>query len=320
MTLAYERLGRDAAIEQLRPFAPQADSAPNSELEARLRQDGIAGINLDISDGAFQELSDQYALCIDEHGEWLDWTAGRFDKDGVPKDGHVRKDLEMNSAGMQIKDPKNLFHFNNNLRQRWQDRSLPGSHEFRTFMDSGFEIQDALVAAARNLVTILDESYPGMRDFYFPRELSETTFRLLRYDGYSTRDAEGNLIVEQNAQVAKPHYDRGGMTIQAYASAPGFWRQKEGEHGERYPKYFPPHGLGQAQVFMGAEHRQVYGSRDLIKPLYHGVVRVLDEKEVVDYMPPRTAEILFIDTPIFDMGITSRHTQPERVDQNNLNV
>ncbi len=298
---------------------PTPDSEPKSELEKQLRQDGIASITLDIEENAFQEISDAYAICIEECPEWLDQTAGNLDSDGVPEDGHVRKDIKFNIAGMQIADPKSLFHFNNDLRDRSINTPFKGPREFTEFVDNGLELHSELTKAAKNLIELLGESYVDIDKLFFPGELGRTTFRLLRYDGYETHNREGELVVEQNAQVAKPHYDRGGMTIQAYSSAPGFWRQIEGAHGINYPKFYPPHGLGQSQMFFGSGFRKVYGSKDaLIRPLYHGVDRIFDESK--DYVEPRTAAILFVDPPLVDLNITGLDTQPERIDKENLNV
>lgn len=315
----FQKISRAQAMEEFGSLGPKNDSAPTSHLEAQLRADGIAEIQLPIDKDAFQALSDQYGVCIEEHEQWLNWTAGTFDKNGVPEDGHVRKELGFNVSGMQISDPKNLFHFNPDLSKRWANAStgtMPA--EFKDFMDHGFELHSELTKSAKNLIESLKPSYRRIDELFFPGELAVTTFRLLRYDGYATHDKDGNLVVEQNAQVAKPHYDRGGMTIQAYSSAPGFWRQLEGRHGVDYPKYYPPHGLGKSQMFFGAGFRAVYGSNSPIKPLYHGVDRIFDEG--ADYVPARTAAIMFVDTPLVDLRMNGLETQPERVDKENLNV
>jgi hypothetical protein len=313
------RITKTEAQKLYRPGAPSHESEPKSELERQLRLDGIAEINLGIDTTEFQELSDQYALCINEHEELLEWTAGSFDDDGVPEDGHVKKTIKFNDAKMQIVDPKSLFHFNNSLWNKWSEKSrlhLPA--EFRGFMEHGFHLHSELTLVSMRLIDILDESYVGMKDLFFPALLSETTFRLIRYDGYYTHNEDGKLIVEQDAEVAKPHYDRGGMTIQAYASAKGFWRQPEGARGRKYPKFYPAHGENQSQTFFGEGFRSVYGSHTPIHPLYHGVDRIFDEN--LDYIPDRTAAILFTDAPLVDLDIKSIDTQPERVDKDKLNI
>jgi hypothetical protein len=328
MTLAYERLGksRQDAIDDFRQFAPKADSEPTSQLEANLRQNGIAPVELPTEPEAFQQLSDQYGVCIEEHPRWLNFTAGSPDKEGVPEDGHVRKNLKNNDAGMQIQDPKNLFHFNNDLLSWWlaegRYASGRGPQEFQEFMEHGFDLHSSLVSAAKNLVETLDASYGKMSELYFPGALSNVTFRLLRYDGYDIFNEDGKMIVNQGEQVAKPHYDRGGMTIQAYSSAPGFRIQPEPADGSKrkpsHPWFEPEHGEGKSQVFFGIEHRVIYGSSDPIKALHHKVDRIFDESSI--YMPPRTAAIAFIDAPLYDVGITSQDTQPDRVDQDNLKI
>ena len=301
---------------------PEAASA----LEEELRKSSFAPIDLGLDPSAFQELSDQYGVSVEHFSEHLDATAGNFDDDGVPEDGHVRKDAKKNPAGMQIVDPKELFQFNNALRERWEAGEFTSSDkppEFQEFINNGFDLHSELVRQAKRLVDVLDESYGRMNELYFPkgRELGNVTFRLLRYDGYAIHDETGQQIVLNGDQVAKPHYDRGGMTIQAYSSAPGFWVQPEPKDPKvkRKPSdqiIFPPHGIGQSQVFFGKAHHTIYGANDPIRNLYHGVDRVVDDTTVEDgFMPVRTAAIAFVDSPLgIDFGVTSKETQPDRVD------
>lgn len=305
------QLSRRAAVARFRPTVPALNSEPTSELERHLRKKGIAQVALTIHAREFQDLSDNYANCIDQHEELLRWTAGNFDGNGIPEDGHVSKNIEFNPAGMQIVDPKSLFHFNNNLWNRWsQTPHTYKPEDCRQFMDDGFELRHELTRTAAKLINTLNDSYPTINELHFPGGMSNTTLRLLRYDGYPTRDENGKLIVEQNAQVAKPHNDRGCMTIQAYSSAPGFWCKTPGMHHERYKKIYPPYGEGQSQMFFGAGFRAIYGSRNNpIKPLYHGVDRIFDES--LNYIPPRTAAILFADAPLVDIAIKSNETLPE---------
>lgn len=328
MTLAFEKRGRQEAIDTFRPFAPSTDSEPQSQLEANLRENSISDIDLGMSPTSFQELSDQYATCIEYHRRWLNFTAGNFNKDGDPEDGHVRKNKESNSAGMQTKDPKNVYHFNNNLVEWWLDEgkyvSERAPREFVEFMENGIELHRNLTKSAfNNIVTPLGESYKNMPDFYFPggSTIGNVTLRMVIYDAYKLYNDKGELIVEQGGQVAKPHFDRGGLTTQIYSSAPGFWIQPQPKTGKRRPtdpKLEPEYGYGKSQVFPGIEHRIVYGSQDNITALYHGVDRIFDES--LTEGPRRTAAIGFIDSPIYDLGITSRDTQPDRVDRENLNI
>lgn len=313
------KLTRQEAIEKFRSGVPPLDSEPKNELERDLRKHGIARVALSIHKLEFQDLSDQYGHCIEEHEGLLNWTAGSFDKNGVPEDGHISKKIKFNASGMQIVDPKSLIHFNNNFWTKWSE--VPKGyipHEVKEFINFGFDLRAELTRSAKLLLSSI-ESYPSLLDVYYPNGMSDVTLRLLRYDGYSTRDDNGKLVVEQNAQVAKPHYDRGGMTIQAYSSAPGFWCKSPGLYGTRNKKIYPPYGEGQSQMFFGAGFRAIYGSRNNpIKPLYHGVDRIFDES--LDYIPPRTAAILFTDTPLIDMDMKGYETQPGRRDKENLDI
>lgn len=311
--------------------APAHFDEAASELEATLREKSIAAVNLGLDPNAFQELSDQYAVCIEEYPKQLGETSWNFDADGVPEDGHVRKEIKFNDADMQISDPKNLFHFNNDLLERMHGMNLikEGPRELRDFLEHGIDLHRSLALKAKSLIEILDQSYDRMGELYFPvsHPLGDVTFRLLRYDGYSLYDEDGRQVAENNEQIAKAHYDRGGMTIQAYASAPGFWIHPEPNDGSRRKpttiadKQYPPHGSGESQVFFGVEHKAIYGSHDPIKSLYHGVDRIIDTSDMNrKYMPPRTAAIAFVDAPRVDVRITSKDTQPDRVDQDKLNI
>ena len=315
------KMTRQEAIKKFRPGVPSLDSEPKSEFERDLRTSGIAKVALSVSTSEFQSLSDQYGYCIEEYEDALNLTAGSFDRWGVPEDGHLSKKIDFNPSGMQIADPKSLFHFNNSLYARMPNlpkRKLP--RPVREFMEHGFELRHELTSSAMILITTLDnESYVGIKELYCPRGFTDATLRLLRYDSYPTRDDTGKLVAEQNAQVAKPHYDRGGLTIQAYASAEGFWCKSPGLYGEDNEKIYPPYGEGQSQAFFGAGFRAIYGSRkNPIKPLYHGVDRRFDES--LDHIPVRTAAILFTDAPLVDMDIKGYETQPQRVDKENLDT
>lgn len=331
------KMNKLEAQAYFRETAPKYDEATGSwteatsELEEELRKSSIAAIDLGLDPNAFQELSDQYGRCVEHFSTELNGTAGSRDVEGVPEDGHVRKNIAFNPAGMQITDPKELFHFNNTLRERWEAgefRTSKTPAELREFMDNGFDLHEQLARQARVVVETLDESYGGrMSELYFPTShpLGSVTFRLLRYDGYRIYDESGRQIALDGDQVAKPHYDRGGMTIQAYSSAPGFWVQPEptDRNAKRKPTdpiIFPPHGSGQSQVFFGKEHHMIYGKEDAIQNLHHGVDRVVDGEAVDGFMPVRTAAIAFVDSPIADLHVTSKDTQPDRVDQDKLIV
>lgn len=317
--IRFAILSREQAQQKFQAGAPSLESEPKSKIERDLREIGIAKVNKGIETDEFQQLSDQYAVCIEEHGDLLDWTAGNFDRHGIPEDGHVRKDIGFNVAGMQINDPKNLFHFNNALWARWSFEQHPDvPSDFRDFMDHGFQLHSELTKTARRLTSILDRSYKGINELFFPQRMAATTLRLLRYDGYDIYNEKGERIVENGAQVAKPHFDRGGMTIQAYSSAPGFWIRPQGVDVDNYERIHPPYGKNQSQMFLGAGFRAVYGSNTPILPLYHGVDRIFDE--TMEYVPPRTAAILFADPPLVSTRITGLDAQPERVDKENLGI
>jgi hypothetical protein len=321
----YSKLSKEEARARFMPGVPKPGSLPKSLEETALRELGVAQVKLTIKPSEFDAVNDMYAVCINEHRRWLNFTAGNYDKAGDPEDGHLRKEIDHNENGMQSRDPKNLFHVNNDLIEWWnmEGRYLSslGAKAFHLFIESAIEIHHELTYKnALPYVEKINKSYPGFKELTFARNLANTTLRFLRYDPYPTHNKNGKLIVEQNSQVAKEHYDRGIMTIQANASAPGFWMQPEHAKGPKHPRIAMPFENGQSQLFMGGGFREVYstekGSGNLIHPLFHGVDRIFDES--LDIIPARTANILFVDSPIADLKVNGLTTQPFRTDKKKL--
>jgi hypothetical protein len=95
-------------------------------------------------------------------------------------------------------------------------------------------------------------------------------------------------------------------------------------HEER--QYYPT-ADGQGYFFLGQEHRKVYGSQDALKPLWHGVDRVIpaDRPQALEdgslvissdgttRVPKRTAVIFFGDATHVDTKVTGRDTTPNIV-------
>lgn len=324
MTRSFEKMSREEAIDIYRPLGPGINSEPQSELERQLREYGIADVSSVIQTREYQEMSEQYSVCIEEHPEWLGRTAGSFDDKGIPEDGHVRKEIGHNAGGMQVSDPKSLFQFNDNLWAWWKNSSAGTPEEFRNFMDRGFHLKDSLEVIGRGLIGQLDQSYQGMNELYFPRQLGAVTLRFVVYDPYKIIDEDGNLITKNSELVAKPHYDRGGATLQILASEAGLYTLAEGEDKLNDNRSYPPYGTDQSQFFMGEGHRLLYGEADInpIQPLFHGVERILPvvDGQIVERAKSRYSAISFYDYPDVDMKITSKDTQPQRTDIENLDI
>ena len=178
------------------------------------------------------------------------------------------------------------------------NRFAAGPKVLRDFLEDGFEIHDAMIGVAKQTVAELENTHPNMSQLYFPNNESFSFLRLLRYDGYEPYEGMG--------EVAKPHYDIGGVTIQAYADAPGFWAAKDGIDGER--RHFDT-APGQAFAFLGKGHEKVYGKDDSMQPLWHGVDRIIPAG--VTFVPERTAVILFLDAPEVDYHVRKSDTLPQ---------
>lgn len=277
--------------------------APRSAIEEALMREGIAAIEIPLSDTDFQQLSSGMAICLEECPDLLKQTFYKADNRYGGEAGYVRKEMKIDSrTRLQTADPKSYFHFTENTRTRWREQFARGPKVLRDFLETGYEIHDALIGSAKTVVNDLESSHPNMSRLYFPSGESFSFLRLLRYDGY---EPHGDLGMRE---VAKPHYDIGGITIQAYADAPGFWGAKHGVLGERRHYDTREH---QAYTFLGKGHEKVYGAADNLQPLWHGVDRVI--KAGVTYVPERTAVILFVDAPEVDYHVRAADTLPQLI-------
>jgi hypothetical protein len=259
---------------------------------------GIAAIEMPLSSDDFQQLSNGMAVCLDECPDLLAQTFHKADSRYGGEAGFVRKERKVNAdSGLQTADPKSYFHFTESTQGRWREQFAQGPKVMRDFLESGFEIQDALIGVAKTVVRDLESSHPNMGQLYFPDDDSFSFLRLLRYDGYEPYVSMG--------EVAKPHYDISGITIQAYADAPGFWAAQDGVQGERRHYDTNEH---EAYTFLGKGHEKVYGAADNLQPLWHGVDRIIPAG--VTYVPERTAVILFVDAPNVDYHVKQTDTLP----------
>ena len=193
----------------------------------------------------------------------------------------------------------------------------------------GIEVHDAILrqVALRAIGELEQGSYANLSRLYLPKgedgeNKTDSVLRVIRYDDYEPFDKDGNLL--RLGEVAKRHYDIGGITVQAYADAGGFWTNRGGNLAPHEEREYRPTANGQGYLFFGQAHRRVYGSGDSIQPLWHGVDRIIptdrpraleDGSLVVSSddttrVPKRTAVIFFGNAPRVDPGITARDTKP----------
>lgn len=283
---------------------PATDNMFASTVDRALAECGIAQIDMSLTPGDFKQLTDSFDACIEELGELLPDTYHVIDHRLDNSAGYVRKEQKVNHSGRQIEDPKSLIHFTETAQGRWSEQFKHGPKMLRDFLDAGFEIQNILVTIAAAQAHDLEETHPNFSKLYFPDQAPHrlSFMRILSYDGYTPDAGQGD--------VAKPHYDRGGLTIQAYADAEGFWAAHNGPRGERVHYDTADN---QAFFFLGKEHEMVYGTDSYLRPLWHGVDRIVPEGAT--HIPNRHAVILFVDAPHVDHGITAKHTVPYVVEQ-----
>lgn len=274
-------------------------SSQKTELETSLEKAGIAAIEMPLTPDDFQRLSAGMAVCIEECPELLKQTFYKADPRYGGEVGYVRKEKRVDvRSGLQTDDPKHYFHFTEQSRSYWRERFATGPTILTDFLEDGYEIHDALIGVAKTTVAEMETTHPGISTLYFPENDSFSFLRLLRYDGYEPYDGM--------AEVAKPHFDIGGVTIQAYADAPGFWAAPDGVGTDRTYYDTQPQT---AYTFLGKGHEKVYGPDDTLRPLWHGVDRVVPTG--VSFVPERTAVILFLDSPEVDYHVKRSDTLPQ---------
>lgn len=280
-------------------YGLEARSGNLSEMGRELANEGIVAIEMPLSADDFKRFSEGFALCLEECPEILQQTTQKIDSRYGSEVGYTRKEKKIDQrTGLQVGDPKSYFHFSEAVRPSWRRQFATGPKVMRDFLEDGFEIHDALVGVAKQQIAELEPSHPQVSQLYFPDDESFSFLRLLRYDGYKPTD--------RMREVAKSHFDIGGVTIQAYADAPGFWAAKEGVYGGRVHYDTNEH---EGYVFLGKGHEKVYGADDVLKPLWHGVDRIVPAG--VTLVPERTAVILFVDAPEVDYHVREQDTLPQ---------
>ncbi len=291
-----EFLSPHQAREKYNLYTVETDN--QSEIEHALIEQGIAAIEMPLSADDFAHLSNGFAVCIKECPELLATTNYKIDHRFGAEAGYVRKERKISPrTGLQMSDPKNYFHFNETSRRRWCEQFAQGPKILRDFLEDGYEVHDALIAVAKRQISELEASHPNISQLHFPEAESFSFLRLLRYDGYVPHDKLG--------EVAKPHFDIGGVTLQAYADAEGFWAAPDGVRGERHYYDTNEH---QAYMFLGKSHEKIYGQEDALRPLWHGVDRIVPAG--LTWVPERSAVILFVDAPEVDYQVRADETIP----------
>lgn len=302
------KMSRQAAIDRFRSGRPSMDSEPANDFERQLRDRSVGLVTLGVSKDDFAYFHNLFDVVLEEHREALAWTRGHFNKDGVPEDGHVRKELKFNDDNQQISDPKDIFHFNNALLAKYaavNKHKMP--KEFAEFMDTGFNLWHELGTTTIRSVALLGESYKGIESILMENGITSYTMREIRYD----KDDPALPPYYR----AKEHVDRGFATLQADETSSGLWMKLPGQTGDGYPPIAVPHDDGYSRLFFGVGMNVIYGPGEHpISPMTHGV-----------YGPQpgdgtRNSTILFDDPPFYDLDITSLDTQPHRKDTDALNV
>ena len=253
----------------------------------------VAEIPMPISEGDFKRLIDAYEVGIAEVPEQLAQTFHTVDAQFGHEAGHVRKEAKF-EGDVQVQDGKNIFHFNEYARRRWQQQFTKPSVGLKEFLEVGYGVHDAVSAVARQAISELEETHPGIMHAFYPGSvLPHSYLRIASYDV----PAPGS-----NFELAKPHFDIGGITLQAFADTDGFWGLAP-DTDERID--YPSHP-GMAHLFAGAGFQNLYEGIDTpIRPLLHGV------RAVGDLVSKRHAIILFIDTPLIDPQVQPSQTLPQ---------
>lgn len=291
-------------IEEARKFygLEYRDSLFATELNQTLETDGIAAIPLAVNSSDFQRVIQAYEVCIEDCPDQLAKTYHQVDFRHGKDAGHVRKERTWHK-GTQSGDAKNYFHFNEYASRRWAGQLRLGPIALREFLEMGADIQTELVDSAEHSFRELEETHPNITKAHFvgsgSRRITCSFLRILSYDGYCVDERMSDM-------VAKPHRDIGNATIQAYSDAPGFWVAPDGPGGE---KHYYPGSENEAHLFMGAAHKKLYADKSPLKPLWHGVDRIVPAGATT--VPKRHSIVLFIDTPYIDDAVRPEDTLPQ---------
>lgn len=269
-------------------------------LHTELVEAGVAERPLDVAQSEFTEIIESFETCLQDEAiaaGLLPSTYHPVDNRSPADAGFVRKEPKIEN-GQQTQDGKSLFHFNEAAQRRWQRDFIHAPIELKDFLERGYELHAALINFARQCIDELEETHPNISSAFFPKGIPSYSFmRILSYD-IPTADSP-------SLEVAKPHFDVGGLTVQAFADADGFW----GRNPSTKEHIDYPSTVGNAHVFTGIGYRKLYdtaGQRAPIRPFYHGV-RSPERLPTIK----RHAIILFLDAPYVDFGVTAQDTLPQ---------
>ena len=276
-----------------------------SDLEAELISNAVGRIAMPVAPSAFEEVIALFDTAVSDCPDQLEQTVAKTDPRFGNDIGYVRKEAKRNDQGQQYQDAKSLFHFNELAPGYWQNILVNPAKALKDFLEAGYDLHRDLVHTAKATLQQLEGSHPGISRAYFDTVTggidSFSFMRILSYDAYDPNELTG--------EVARPHFDIGGVTIQAYADAPGFWGNVySGPDTEHIQHDTVPE---EAYVFFGALHRKLYNGGSPIRPLWHGVDRIVGSEPAHNGLVPRRhAVILFVDPPHIDCRITSEDTSP----------
>ena len=280
-------------------------TAETSTLEDELLSRAVGKIAMPIKQVDFEKCISRFETAIEESPGALEKTLYKLDSRFGNDIGYMRKLAKRNEAGLQDQDAKSLFHFNELARQYW-DSLIPNQPEsLRSFLEVGYDIHSDLIGVARSILKEFENTHPNINKAYFdkvgPGIDSFSFLRIISYDSFNPEETTGD--------VARPHFDIGGFTIQAYADGPGFWGNiEDGKNSEHNHYNTNP---DEAFLFFGVGHSKMYSGRSPIKPLWHGVDRIVDaDQRDAGMVPKRHAVILFFDPPHIDLEVTSKDTSP----------
>lgn len=286
------------------PFTPlemvdliEESSVARMPVETCLRENRIARVALGIGQRGFEDLSAKFDECIAETDEVLAATYHLVDSRRGHTAGYFRKERALNESLVQVVDPKNVFQFNEQARLRWVKQFALAPIAIRSFLEIGYEVHSALADAAKEAIQQLDIDRPGLLREHFPTDNTPVSFmRVVRYDSYDNTPENGSL------PVAKAHVDICSYTIQGWSSAPGFW----GRAGS--VKTYHDDQTGDGFFFASRTHEKIFGKESSIKPLIHGVDRIMPPPEL-SKVPERTAVVLFVNPWRIDSQVTAAETK-----------
>lgn len=159
------------------------------------------------------------------------------------------------------RDDKEFFHFHPEIFNRHQT-FIDEQPILSNFLNIAYDIWLAAESTVQGLLQKLEQHFPGCGEIVFPCGKSETVLRFLRYDWQKC-----------GRNLAKPHYDAAAMSLAIAEDKPGL-RIGTDPASLKLVEHSTEHAI----FFLSSNYKKVFGDQCPLKPAWHDVIQVDDQK------------------------------------------